>query len=79
MGYSRWTSNYLQRILLFDPTYMMSTTDPLSISVETPRIDSGCSLEKNFTKLICINPSMLLCSNVNHIDSCHDCIGDSLT
>ena len=27
-----------------------------AISVETPRIDSGCSLEKEFIELICMNP-----------------------
>ena len=55
MGYSRRTSNYLEGIAIFDLTHMMSMTDPLAISVETPRIDSGCSLEKEFTKLIQMN------------------------
>ena len=40
------TSNYSQRIVLSDLTHMMSMADPVAISVETPRIDSGCSLEK---------------------------------
>ena len=35
---------------------MMSMVDPMAIGVETPRIDSGCSLEKEFTELIRMNP-----------------------
>ena len=35
---------------------MMSKVDPVAIGVETLRIDSGCSLEKEFTKLIYMNP-----------------------
>ena len=56
MGYSRGTLNYLERISLSDRTYMMSTTDPVAILVDTLRIDSGCSLEKEFTELIRIHP-----------------------
>ena len=35
---------------------MMSMTDTIAIDVETLRIDSECSLEKEFAKLICMNP-----------------------
>ena len=56
MGYSRRTSNYPERIALSDPSHMMSMADPIAIGVETLRIDSGCTLEKEFTKLICMNP-----------------------
>ena len=56
MGYSRKTSNYLKRISLSNPTHMMSMTDPIAIGVETLRIDSGYSLEKEFAELICMNP-----------------------
>ena len=56
MGYSRRTSSYLERITLSDPSHMMSIADPIAIGVETLRIDSGCSLEKEFTELICMNP-----------------------
>ena len=56
MGYSRGTSNYPERIVLFDPTHMMSMADLIAIGVETLRIDSGCSLEKEFIELICMNP-----------------------
>ena len=56
MGYSRRTSNYSKRITLSNPTHMMSMADPMAIGVETLRIDSGCSLEKEFTELIGINP-----------------------
>ena len=56
MGYSRRTSNYPERIALSDLTHMMSMDDPVAIGVETPMIDSGCSLEKEFTELIRMNP-----------------------
>ena len=56
MGYSRRTSNYPERISLFDPSHMTSMVDPLAIGVETLRIDSGRSLEKEFIELICMNP-----------------------
>ena len=56
MGYLRRTSNYLERITLSNPTHMMSMADPIAIGAETLRIDSGCSLEKEFTELIHMNP-----------------------
>ena len=56
MGYSRTTSNYPERIALSNPYLMMSMADPIAIGVKTLRIDSGCSLEKEFTVLICMNP-----------------------
>ena len=36
-------------------------------------IDSGCSLEKELTKLICMYPWMILYLISGHVDSCHDC------
>ena len=56
MGYLRRTLNYLERIILFNPTHMISMADPTPIGVETLRTDSGCSLEKEFTELIHMNP-----------------------
>ena len=56
MGYSRRTSNYLERITLSNQSHMMSMIDPIAIGVETLRIDSGCSLEKEFIELIRMNP-----------------------
>ena len=56
MGYSRRTLNYPERIALSNPSHMMSIADPIAIGVETLRKDSGCSLEKEFTELIRINP-----------------------
>ena len=56
MRYSRKTSNYLERIALSNPNHMMSMADPIAIGVETLRIDSGCSLDKDFTELIRMNP-----------------------
>ena len=52
MRYLRGTSNYLKIIVLYDPTHMMSMTNLVDIGVETLKIDSGCSLEKEFTELI---------------------------
>ena len=49
------TSNYPKRITLSNPTHIMSMADPLAIGVETLRIDSGCSLKKELTKLIRVN------------------------
>ena len=56
MGYSRRTSNYLERITLSNLTHMMSMVDPVAIGVETLRIDSRHSLEKEFIELIHIHP-----------------------
>ena len=55
MEYTRRTSNYPERIALSNPTHMMSMADPIAISVETQKIDSGCPLEKKFIELICMN------------------------
>ena len=63
MGYSRRSLSYSKRIILFNPTHMMSMAGPVAIGVETLRIDSGCSLEKGFTKLIHMNPWMLIIPN----------------
>ena len=56
MRYSRRTSNYLKRITQSNLTHMISITDPVAIRVETLMIDNECSLEKQFTELIRINP-----------------------
>ena len=79
MGYSRRTSNYPERIALSNPSHMMSMADPIAIGVETLRIDSGCSLEKEFTELIRMNPWMVLYLTVNQVDSCHGCVCGPLT
>ena len=56
MGYSRGTLNYPKRIALSDQNHMMSMTNHVSINVKTLRIDSECSLEKEFTESIRMNP-----------------------
>ena len=56
MRYSRRTSNYPKGVTLSDPTHMMSMVDPMAMDVDTPRTDSGCSLEKEFAELIRMNP-----------------------
>ena len=58
---------------------MMSVADHVAIGVETLRIDSGCSLEKDFTKLIHMNPWMVLYLTFNRVDSCHGCVCGPLT
>ena len=52
MKYLIRTSNYLERIILYDPTHMMSMVDPVAIDVETLRIDNRCSLDKEFNELV---------------------------
>ena len=56
MGYSIRTSSYPKRIARSNLTHMMSMIDPVVIGTETIMIDSGCSLEKEFTELIRMNP-----------------------
>ena len=56
MGHSRRTSNYLKIITLSDETHIMNMSDHVAIRVETPRIDSGGSLKKEFTELIYMSP-----------------------
>ena len=56
MGYYTTTLNYPKRIFLSNPIYMMSTADPVAIGVDTLKIDNECSLEKEFTELIHMNP-----------------------
>ena len=63
MGYSRRTSNYPKKIALSDPTHMMSIVDLVAITMETLMIDSGCSLKKEFTELIHMNPWLVIIPN----------------
>ena len=44
------------QIAISDMTHMMNMADPITIHVETIRLGSGCSMEKEFSELICINP-----------------------
>ena len=60
-------------------THMMSMADPVAIGVETPRIDSGCSLEKEFIELIHVISRMVLCQIVNQVNSCHGSVRGPLT
>ena len=45
--YLRITLNYLKSITLYGFTHMMSMVDQVTISVETPRIDSGFYFRKS--------------------------------
>ena len=56
MGYLRRTLNYPESTTLFDPALIMSLVDHVATNVETPRIDSGYSFEKEFTEMISMNP-----------------------
>ena len=56
MEYLRRTLIYLERIAISHSTHIMSMADLVTIGVETPKIDSGCSLEKDFFEFIDINP-----------------------
>ena len=55
MRYLRGTLNYLEIISLSNLTHMMSMVDLVAIGVETLRIDSGCSLEKELIEFIRMN------------------------
>ena len=79
MGYLRRTSNYPKRIALSNPTHMMSIANLVAIGMEILRIDCGCSLDKEFTKLICMNPLMTLYLTINQVYSCHGCVYVPLT
>ena len=58
---------------------MMSMANPITIGVETPRIDSGYSLQKDFTEMMHMNPRMVLYLNVNHVNSYHSCVHNLFT
>ena len=45
--------------------------DLVAIGMETPKIESGFSLEKDFTELIYMNPWIILYLIFNFVDSCH--------
>ena len=58
---------------------MTSIVDLVDIDVETPRIDSRCSLKKEFAKLIRMNLQMISCQIINQVDSCHVYVRGLLT
>ena len=57
----------------------MSMVDHVAIGVDTPKIDGGCSLDREFIELIHMNPRMVLYQTINHVDSCYGCVCDPLT
>ena len=65
MRYSRGTSNYIKRIILSNLIHMMSIVDLATLCVDTLKIDSECSLEKEFIELIPMNCCMVLYLIVN--------------
>ena len=79
MRYSRRTSNYRETIALSDLTLVMSIADHVAIGVERPRIESGYSLEKEFTELICMNHLMVLYPTIYQVYSCYNCVRGPLT
>ena len=58
---------------------MRSMVDPIATSVVILRMDSECSLEKDFIELIYMNPRIILYLTVNQVDSCHNCVYGPLT
>ena len=46
VGYSRKTSNYPERITLFDLTHVMSMANLVAIDVETPMIEKWVLFEE---------------------------------
>ena len=60
-------------------TNMMSMTNPIAIGAEAQMIDGGWSLDKELTKLIDMNPLMILYLTINLFNSCHDFVHDPLT
>ena len=56
MRYLRRISNYLERIVISNLTHMMSMADLVVVGMETLRINGGRSSDKEFTKLILMNP-----------------------
>ena len=57
MRYSRRALNYLERKnIISNLIHVMGMTNFIAFSVETLKIDSVCSLDKEFTKLIRMNP-----------------------
>ena len=52
----------------------MIVDDCVIIGVDTPRIDSGCSLEKELIELIFMNHLMVLYLIVNQVDSFHSLV-----
>ena len=59
------TSNYLERMTMSDSNHIINMIDPLVVLIGTPRIDSRCSLEKEFIQLISMNPFMVLNLTIN--------------
>ena len=50
---------------------MMNIANLVAINVDTLRIGSRSSLEKEFNELIHINPCIVLYLNINQVDSYH--------
>ena len=60
-------------------THMISMANSMAISLEILREDNGCSFEKEFTKLIRMNPYTVLYLIFKEVDSCHYCVYGPLT
>ena len=63
MGYPRGILNYPEKIILSNPTHMISMDDLVAINVKILMIDITCSLEKEFIEFININPRMVIIPN----------------
>ena len=63
----------------FDLTHLMSMADLVATGVKKLKIDSRCSLKKEFIELVCMNQSMISYLIVKQVDSCHGCVCGPLT
>ena len=71
MAYSIRISNYPNRITLHYLAHIMSMTNLMVIDVKRPKKYSEKSLEKEFIKLILMNPLKVLNLIVNQINAYH--------
>ena len=53
---------------------MMTIPNIVAIGMETPRIDSAGSLEKDYIEWIRMNHRMILYPTTNQVDSCYGCV-----
>ena len=66
-------------IKLSEKKNTMSMIDSTTIIIEIQMIDTSCSSKKEFTKLILMNPCIVLYLTINHVDSCHVYVRGPLT
>ena len=68
-----------RKMTLFDYTNMMSMVDLVAINMETPKIDSGCNLNKKLHWIDLYESLNDILLTLNHFDICHDYVCGPLT